>query len=123
VIILVTEQDMPSARVAFCVFTAQMPPTRLCLASHTKHGERAGKGQVRISAVADDQLRDQGVVAISFASPHETPVRGGLTALVIEWEMLSTRLAVSALTAQSAPTRVGFASPRRTLVRGHAKGR
>jgi hypothetical protein len=31
---------------------------------------------VLISAVADDQLRDKGVVAISFASPRKTPVRG-----------------------------------------------
>jgi hypothetical protein len=29
---------------------------------------------VLISAVADDQLRDKGVVAISFASPREMPV-------------------------------------------------
>jgi hypothetical protein len=31
---------------------------------------------VLISAVADDQLKEQGVVAISFASPRETPVGG-----------------------------------------------
>jgi hypothetical protein len=44
---------------------------------------------VLISAVADDQLREQGVVAISFASPRETPVSRRLIALVIEREMLS----------------------------------
>jgi hypothetical protein len=31
---------------------------------------------VLISAVADDQLREKGVVAISFASPRDAPVSG-----------------------------------------------
>jgi hypothetical protein len=30
---------------------------------------------VLISAVADDQLKEHGVIAVSFASPKETPVR------------------------------------------------
>jgi hypothetical protein len=31
---------------------------------------------VLISAVADDQLKEHGVIAVTFASPKETPVSG-----------------------------------------------
>lgn len=35
---------------------------------------------VLISAVADDQLKEHGVIAVTFASPKETPVSAGALA-------------------------------------------
>lgn len=59
---------------------------------------------VLISAVADDQLKEHGVIAVTFASPKETPVSAGALAQLFQWlQLLRSLLARFKLSAGASP--------------------
>lgn len=58
---------------------------------------------VLISAVADDQLKEHGVIAVTFASPKETPVSAGALAQLQWLQLLRSLLARFKLCADASP--------------------